>query len=320
MAQQLLPQKKSLQHHFILHKNAADDIGMVCGGEADMHFQYVDSSLAQWHTLSAAVLRMLQNKQNGWLVLHTDGAVPDVFDAFGQSVTGTAAALHSPCGFDPTRFAIPLPVHAHVYLFGGGHCAQALVPLLASVDFFVTVVENREEYARKELFPQAEQVIYTDYAQAARTLALSPADYVVVMTSGHTHDFVIQEQLLRRPLAYIGVIGSRSKKAAFARLRHLRRDLAARSLTHWAFHQSRHACRNSGEHCRGNDTRARLAPRSDAAHSAHLPHARITTHAIKGNSPLRLVRASCLLYFTSSLCAHRFRPSRLLLCIDHPNG
>ena len=40
------------------------------------------------------------------------------------------------------------------------------------------------------------------------------------MTNGHSHDFAVQEQVLRGPYAYIGVIGSRAKIAAVnARLR-----------------------------------------------------------------------------------------------------
>ena len=38
--------------------------------------------------------------------------------------------------------------------------------------------------------------------------------YAVVVTSGHLHDFEVLEQLLRRDLAYVGVIGSRKKTAA----------------------------------------------------------------------------------------------------------
>ena len=37
---------------------------------------------------------------------------------------------------------------------------------------------------------------------------------MVVMTNGHSHDYEVQEQVLRGRLAYIGVIGSRAKTAA----------------------------------------------------------------------------------------------------------
>ena len=44
-------------------------------------------------------------------------------------------------------------------------------------------------------------------------LDLTPSDYVVVMTNGHTHDFDVLRQVLQNPPAYVGVIGSRRKTA-----------------------------------------------------------------------------------------------------------
>ena len=72
----------------------------------------------------------------------------------------------------------------------------------------------REEFADAERFPDADAVICGDYLKISDALTLDKEDYVVVMTNGHSHDFEVQEQVLRRPLAYIGVIGSRSKTAA----------------------------------------------------------------------------------------------------------
>lgn len=83
-------------------------------------------------------------------------------------------------------------------------------PLLQSVGFRVTVMDCRPEFAHADRFPVAEQVICGDY------LELNAEDYVV-MTNGHNCDFAVQEQVLRGTLAYIGVIGSRSKTVAVNR-------------------------------------------------------------------------------------------------------
>ena len=40
-----------------------------------------------------------------------------------------------------------------VYIFGGGHVAQALVPVLAGVEFRCVILEDRPEFCRPELFP-----------------------------------------------------------------------------------------------------------------------------------------------------------------------
>ena len=110
-------------------------------------------------------------------------------------------------------FFLPLPVRERAVIFGGGHCAQALVPVLAGVGFRVTVMEDRPDYADPALFPAAERVLCGDYARIAETLALTAEDYVVVMTNGHRGDLAVQLQVLRDPPTYVGVIGSRSKKA-----------------------------------------------------------------------------------------------------------
>jgi xanthine dehydrogenase accessory factor len=59
-------------------------------------------------------------------------------------------------------------------------------------------------------------VLLGDFAKIAETITLTAADYVVVMTRGHAHDFSVQQQVLRTEVAYLGVIGSRSKSASIA--------------------------------------------------------------------------------------------------------
>ena len=75
-------------------------------------------------------------------------------------------------------------------------------------------MDCRPEFADPARFPEAEQVLCGDYLRIADYLTLTAEDYVVVMTNGHSHDFEVQKQVLRGPLAYIGVIGSRTKTAA----------------------------------------------------------------------------------------------------------
>ena len=111
-------------------------------------------------------------------------------------------------------FVLPLPTEDQVVIFGGGHCAQALAPLLRTVGFRVTIFEERPEYARRECFPTAERIILGDYAKISDHLQLTSEDYIVIMTNGHSFDLEVQDQVLRGDFAYVGVIGSRKKTAA----------------------------------------------------------------------------------------------------------
>ena len=170
----------------------------------------------------AGGIGVISAAQPGWLILRTDGSAPALLDGEGMALLGSSgtAPLSKRCVLTETDFSLPLPIGERAVIFGAGHLARALVPLLRSVEFRPVVYDDRPALADPAAFPDAEQVVCGDFRNIAGTLPLSPEDYVVVMTSGHLHDLEIQEQILRQELAYVGVIGSRAKIAAVnARLR-----------------------------------------------------------------------------------------------------
>ena len=225
MAVELLNNKQSAVHEFKLHKNAAEDIGMVCGGDVTVYFQYINHEDKEWTLLAQAVLKQISERKAGWLVQRLDGMPSILLGEDKEAVCGTQIqGLDEICTagsvLTDKYFSMPLPVCERAIIFGGGHIALALTPLLKSVGFRVTVMDNRQEYAEPDRFPEAEKVICGDYLKIAEYITLNKEDYVVVMTNGHSHDFEVQEQVLRHEVAYIGVIGSRSKTASVnARLR-----------------------------------------------------------------------------------------------------
>ncbi len=219
MAARLLAEQRSLCHLFRLHPNEEDDIGMACGGDATVWMQYISCTDPVWPQVTAKLLQQIRSHRRGHLVLHLNGAAPSLLDENGTVIAGSP--ILSPVPFSAqgavqtsAYFSMPLPIGERVIIFGGGHCAQALAPLLHTVGFRVTVMEQRPEFASKDLFPMAEAVICGNYQRITDHLTLTPEDYLVVMTNGHSHDYEVQEQALRYPLAYIGVIGSRKKTAA----------------------------------------------------------------------------------------------------------
>lgn len=99
-----------------------------------------------------------------------------------------------------------------VYLFGGGYVAQEVAKLLPNLEFEYIVLEERSEFAKKELFPDAKRIVVVDYADFSAQVEIKNSDYVIVVTNGHTKDTLVLESLLKNSPAYIGVIGSRHKK------------------------------------------------------------------------------------------------------------
>jgi len=92
-----------------------------------------------------------------------------------------------------------------VYVFGGGHVAQELVPLLSHLDFKCVLFDSLEKFANKELFPSAESVIIGDFNNISASVSVTEKDYVVVVTRGH--DSAVQAQAMKLKPYYIGVIG-----------------------------------------------------------------------------------------------------------------
>jgi xanthine dehydrogenase accessory factor len=112
----------------------------------------------------------------------------------------------------------------NIVVFGAGHVAQALVPLLLTMDCRVTCLDTREEWlARLPDSPKLQRVHSTDLPSQVAKL---PEDsYVVLMTMGHTTDKPILIEILRtRTFPYLGVIGSNSKA------KRLRQDIEAAGL------------------------------------------------------------------------------------------
>ena len=99
-----------------------------------------------------------------------------------------------------------------VYIFGGGHVAGALVPILSRIEFAPVVYESRPEFAQKEMFPEAEEVICSGFDNIGKELKLASEDFVAIMTRGHSDDYEVLKQVLSTDVEYIGLMGSRTKK------------------------------------------------------------------------------------------------------------
>ncbi len=99
-------------------------------------------------------------------------------------------------------------------VFGAGHVAKELAALAAHVGFRVTVVDERAAWLTAERFPAASRRLEPP-DEVARALAGGPQAYCCVVTHDHPLDQACVEALVKKPLAFLGVIGSRRKAARF---------------------------------------------------------------------------------------------------------
>ena len=101
----------------------------------------------------------------------------------------------------------------HVYLFGGGHVGQALAASLALLPIHVVVVETRSEAL--EGMPETVETRLTPMPEAVVREAPAGSAFAI-LTHDHALDFLIAAEALKRDdTAYVGMIGSKTKKATF---------------------------------------------------------------------------------------------------------
>ena len=230
MAAEAFTNKKSLIKPFVLSTDDKENLGMICGGNVTVFIQYISSLDARMRELFAFGADLFSQNTDSWLVTDiTDEAnwymtiltekaqigdplpekVPEQIFAENRSVQIESAGrkYHSE----------PLTRAERVYIFGGGHISQELVPLLSHVGFSCFVYDNLPEFADKGLFPSAQGVILGDFDNITEYVDITERDYVVVVTRGHRFDSSVQAQALRLKPRYLGVIGSRTKIAAVSK-------------------------------------------------------------------------------------------------------
>ncbi|MBP1735742.1 MAG: XshC-Cox1-family protein [Deltaproteobacteria bacterium] len=105
----------------------------------------------------------------------------------------------------------PILAFPDLYIFGAGHVSQFLAKVAKMVDFNVTVIDDRAEFANKERFPEADNVIVEDFNKVFNHLDFSRKPYLVIVTRGHSHDALVLEKSIEQPTRYIGMIGSNRK-------------------------------------------------------------------------------------------------------------
>ena len=115
------------------------------------------------------------------------------------------------CGGTLEIFVEPVLPPAELCIFGAGHVAAALYKVARIAGFDVTIVDDRETYANRERFPEAQQVIAEDFDKATAQLSPSESSSIVIVTRGHRDDMRVLRWAVQTPARYVGMIGSKRK-------------------------------------------------------------------------------------------------------------
>ena len=161
-------------------------------------FDTIGGGHLEYKAMQIARDMLVRGQQNTHLERFSLGA------SLGQCCGGVAVLLFEPMG----------QVQAQIAVFGAGHVARALVPLLASLPCRVRWIDSREQEF-PALMPQGVQKIVTD-EPVDEVDALPVGCYCIVMTHNHALDLELSAALLKRnDFTYFGLIGSKTKRVKF---------------------------------------------------------------------------------------------------------
>jgi xanthine dehydrogenase accessory factor len=216
---------------FCLDDDYGWDDGLICGGRMTILADPMRAAGAReyLHRLrefaesgqgctQAVVLAPTAGAAVGSRYLFDSAGVPVAFLGEGrlsEEAVGSLVPLRQRPG-PATRHGVAfLPVLPRVTLLlvGAGHVGQAVAKLAAEVDFDVWVLDDRERFACRERFPQAQRLIVGEIGPTLAQLAreLDSSCYCVILTRGHNHDEEALFHLAPTPSGYVGMIGSKRK-------------------------------------------------------------------------------------------------------------
>ncbi len=214
---------------------AGADMDLICGGRLSVlieHLALTPAAVARYEAVVEAleagrralsVALLPEENSSGPLkrfVLRPDSSLAGDIEAAAPVADRIASAFeqrHSAAivDLDGRRYLVePVCSRGTVFIFGAGHVSLELARLTSRIEFRTVVLDDRSEFANRDRFPMADEVHVTEGVDnALQGLAIGPESYLVIVTRGHRHDKTILAQALRTPAGYIGMIGSRSKRA-----------------------------------------------------------------------------------------------------------
>jgi xanthine dehydrogenase accessory factor len=120
--------------------------------------------------------------------------------------------LSMKCGGDVMLHIEVFKAKPQLFIIGAGHVGRALNNIASMLDFEITVIDDRDEWANEDRFPAASNILVKeDMSKALDDIEVGEDDFIVIATRGHSHDKEALSNALKKKARYVGMIGSEKK-------------------------------------------------------------------------------------------------------------
>jgi len=236
-AKESLKEKKSSIMHFQMTGDEVSKTDMLCGGVVDVYlepvfpqnavareiFKRIDNLINKGRKVVLVTLisdgtetedkkcRLLI-EENGSTIGEIKAVSEDSKRQFAKYLELKTPKLTKIEKGKESVFIEPVRTYDVLYLFGAGHVSTFVASLASMVGFRVIVIDDRKEFANKERFNTADELIVLPFSDVFEKINISSSSYIAIITRGHIQDLNVLREVLKRSDGYIGMIGSRRKR------------------------------------------------------------------------------------------------------------
>jgi xanthine dehydrogenase accessory factor len=115
------------------------------------------------------------------------------------------------CGGQLDVFVEPVIPQPAAYIFGAGHISKSLSKVADLAGFRTIVIDDREMFANRDRFPEADEIHAEEYESVFSKLPVNETSYIVIVTRGHRDDMRVLKWAVETSARYIAMIGSKRK-------------------------------------------------------------------------------------------------------------
>ncbi len=230
---------KSSFNRFELYADISSEEEAICGGEATILF---DAQPADHEMVFQKLVRSLKSRKPGILATHIQRKGDkiqkvcrswqekaeifaeeaekqdllfreDIKKTFSSGTPAFLSERETAAGEEKNVYLEPQFPLSHLVIAGAGHVGQAVAHIGHLLDFEITVIDDRPEFANENRLPEADHIIIEDVGKAIDEIPKTADTFFVIVTRGHSNDAEALQACIAYEVAYIGMIGSGRKTA-----------------------------------------------------------------------------------------------------------
>jgi xanthine dehydrogenase accessory factor len=172
-----------------LDDDEAWEIGLTCGGTVEVLIESVNPGdpndpVVQAHGRAAALLE-----------------------------AGEVAEIETPLG-DGRTFVDRIAPPTNLLIIGAGQIAMSLTRFARELEMRTIIIDGRDRYATRERFPDADEVRVGMPSEIVAGIPVTKQTAIVLVAHDYKYELPILRAMLRAPVGYLGMLGSRKRGAA----------------------------------------------------------------------------------------------------------